>query len=147
MRLLICVAMLVFPLSAMAVYKCEQGKAGSGTKSVTYSDTPCQGGKSVVIDSSENTLSVVHETGDSRLAHQKEEARRLEQERHRREAQQDKEAMKFARANAAKKKTCARLAQKQKWREEDAAKAVGKNAERARLTARRAAEAYQLECG
>lgn len=146
MRLLICLAMLICPLSAMALYKCEPGKTGSGEKTVTYSDTPCRAGKSVLIDPAENTVSVVHESGDSRLEWQKEEARRLESARHRREAQQDKEAMKMARAHAARQKTCARLAQQQKWREEDAAMAAGKAAERARLRARRAAEAYQLEC-
>lgn len=147
MRLLICLAILVCPLSAMAVYKCEPAKTGNAGKSVTYSDTPCQDGKSVPIDPSRNTVSVVHDSGDSRLERQKEEARRLERARHRREAQQDKEAMKSAKAYAARQKTCARLAQQQKWREEDASMAAGKAADRARLKARRAAEAYQLECG
>lgn len=147
MRLLICLVLFACPLSAMAVYKCETGKAGGAERSVTYSDTPCPSGKSTAIDPASNTVSVVHESADSRLAQQKEELRRLEHGRHQREMQEDKASQKRARAYAARQKKCARLAQQQKWREEDAAMSAGKTTHRAQLKARRAAETYQLECG
>lgn len=146
MRLLICLVLFTLPLSAMAVYKCETGKADGSQRSVTYSDTPCHGGKSTAIDPASNTVSIVHEAGEPGNVQRKEELRRLESARHRREAQEDKAAQKTARTVATRQRQCARLAQQQKWREEDAAMAAGKSADHARRRARRAAEAYRLEC-
>jgi hypothetical protein len=146
MRLLICLVLFACPLSALAVYKCESVQAGRPGRAVTYSDTPCPDGKSSAIDTSFNTVGPEPASADSRLERQKEEVRHLERARHRREAQEDKEAQKAAQARAARHKQCAKLAQQQKWREEDAAMAAGKRADRARLKARRLAEAYQLEC-
>lgn len=147
MRLLICLVLFACPLSALAVYKCESGQAGNRTRVVSYSDTPCPAGKSTVLDTSFNSVSPTPDAADSRLEQQKEELQRLERIRHRREAQEDKEARKAARVWAVRQKKCAKLAQQQRWREEDAAIAVGKAADRARLKARRSGEAYQLECG
>lgn len=147
MRLLICLVLFACPLSALAVYKCESVQAGSRTRVVSYSDSPCPEGKSTVLDTFSSSASPTPETADSRLERQKEELQRLERIRHRREAQEDKEARKAARVWAVRQKKCAKLAQQQRWREEDAAIAVGKAADRARLKARRSGEAYQLECG
>jgi hypothetical protein len=146
MRLLICLMLCSCPLSAMAMYKCEIGQAGSTERKVTYSDTPCQAGKSTTIEPSQNALSIVHESNDTQLQKQKEELHRLERERHRREVQEDKAAQKSAKAYAARQKQCSKLALQQKWHEEDASMATGKTADRAKLRARRSAESYHAEC-
>ncbi|RJG00740.1 DUF4124 domain-containing protein [Noviherbaspirillum sedimenti] len=141
MRLLISLLLLACPLPALAIYKCETGGA------VSYRDTPCPGGKSSTIDTAHNTVGPEPQSADPALERQKMELQQLEQTRHRREARDDKAAQKAAKARAARQKKCDGLAQRQKWREEDASMAVGKTAEKARLKARRMAEAYQLECG
>lgn len=144
MRLLIPLLLLACHFPAMAVYKCEtQGKSG---RTVSYSDLPCQAGKSSTIAIERTTGGPAPEDAETRLERQKEQLQRLERARHRREAQEQKTAQKLAKARAARQKKCAALALRQKWREEDAAMAHGKAADKARLKARRTAEAYQLEC-
>lgn len=140
MRLLISLLLLACPFSAMAVYKCESGR------SVSYSDMPCTGGKSSTIDTAHNSVGPEAAAENPGLESQKTTLQQLERTRHRREAREEKQAQKIARVRAARQKKCAGLAQRQKWREEDAAQAVGKTAERTRLKARRMAEAYRLEC-
>lgn len=141
MRLLISLLLLACSFPAMAVYKCETGR------SVSYSDIPCTGGKSSTLDTAHNTVGPEPEAAENPgLERQKTTLQQLERTRHRREAREEKEAQKIARVRAARQKKCAGLAQRQKWREEDAAQAVGKTAERTRLKARRMAEAYRLEC-
>ncbi len=144
MRLLILLLLIACHFPAMAVYKCET--AGKSGRVVSYSDLPCQAGKSSSVNTSYNTVGPGQDAADVQLERQKAELQRLEQARHRREAQDEKAAQKLARARAARQKKCATLALKQKWREEDAAMAVGKAADKARLKARRMAESYQLEC-
>jgi len=141
MRLLISLMLLACPLPALALYKCETGRA------VSYSDMPCPGGKSSTIDTSYNTVGPSPGADDPGLQRQKEQLQQLEQSRHRREAKEEKAAQKAEKARAAREKKCAGLAQRQKWREEDAAMAVGRSADKVRLKARHMAEAYRLECG
>ena len=141
MRLLISLLLFTCSLPALAVYKCEAG----GT--VSYSDLPCSTGKSSVIGTGHNTIGIEPAPADARLEQQKAELQRLQETRRRREAQDEKTAQKMAKARAAQQKKCAKLTLQQKWREEDAAMAVGKSAEKARQKARRMAEAVQLECG
>lgn len=141
MRLLLSFVLIACPLPALAVYKCEDGRA------VTYGDTPCRSGKSSMIDTGPNTVGAAPAPDDTRLEQQKADLQRLQEMRHRREAREEKAAQKVARARAIQDKKCAKLTLQQKWREEDAAMAVGKTTEKARLKARRMAETVQLECG
>lgn len=147
MRLLICLVLFACPLSALAAYKCETVQPGSRARVVSYGDTPCRDGQSTTVETDFNTAAPQAESADPRLAQQKAELHRLERLRHRREARDELKAQKIARIHAARQQKCARLAQRQKWREEDAFMAAGKAADRARLKARRSAEAYRLECG
>ncbi|QAU34749.1 DUF4124 domain-containing protein [Janthinobacterium sp. 17J80-10] len=141
MRLLISFVLLACPLPALAIYKCETGRT------VSYGDTPCASGKSSTIATGPAGANMAPAPADFRLDEQRAELRRLQDARHRREAQDDKAAQKALRARAAKQKKCAKLTLQQKWREEDAAMAVGKAYEKARVKARRMAEEVQLECG
>lgn len=140
MRLLMSFVLLVCPMPALAIYKCETGGA------VSYSDAPCRSGKSSTIMTGSMGNGMVSVPADSRLEEQKAELQRLQDARQRREAQDEKAAQKIIRAHAAKQRKCAKLRLQQKWREEDAAMAAGKASERARLKARRMAEALELEC-
>lgn len=141
MLLLMSFVLLACPLPALAIYKCETG----GT--VSYSDAPCSSGKSRKIMTDNMGDGTTSGPAESRLEEQKAELQRLQEARYRREAQDEKAAQKIIRAHAAKQKKCAKLKLQQKWREEDAALAAGKASERARLKARRMAEAMTLECG
>lgn len=141
MRLLISLLLLACPLPALAIYKCETGRT------VSYSDTPCRSGKSSMIDPGHAGGGFEPVAEDPRLEQQKAELQRLQNARHRREAQEEKAAQKLLKARAARQKKCAKLTLQQKWLEEDAALAVGKATEKARLKARRKAEAVHLECG
>lgn len=141
MRLLISFLLLACPLPALAIYKCETGRT------VSYSDSPCRSGKSSTIDTGHAGGGIEPVAEDPRLEQQKAELQRLQAARHRREAQEEKAAQKMLKARAARQKKCAKLTLQQKWLEEDAAMAVGKATEKARLKARRKAEAVHLECG
>lgn len=141
MRLLISFVLLACPLPALAIYKCETGRT------VSYSDTPCLSGKSSMIATGQAAGGIEPVPVDPRLEQQKAELQRLQNARQRREAQEEKAAQKMLKAHATKQKKCAKLTLQQKWREEDAAMAVGKAGEKARLKARRMAEAVHLECG
>lgn len=127
-------------LHAHALYKCEaQGK-------VSYADTPCAGGKPLNLDEQPAASADAAEAAQ-RHARNKSELKRLEDTRRKRDAQDEKEQLRLARANRAKTKKCATLAQRQKWAQEDAAQASGKSAGKATVKARRAAETFELECG
>lgn len=128
-----------FSAPALAVYKCEiDGK-------VVYRDSPCAGGKELDIDAAPAKNGSV--STQEQLARDKAKAARLESERHRREAREAREQNLAARRAAARQKKCDSLALRTKWAEDDAIKASGKAAERARIKARHAAEKYELECG
>lgn len=127
-------------LPAFAAYKCESnGK-------VTYSDTPCLGGK-------QSELAGNAAVSEQEAAHARQEAKRekaelkqLEKDRHKQEAVEEKQAKFAARDAARKNNKCALLAQRVKWSEEDASHAAGKFAEKAKRKARRTAESYELQC-
>ncbi len=141
MRLLTALFLLAAPLPALAIYKCEN--AGK----VSYSDMPCTGNRTSTITTDHNTIGPGPAGDDARLERQKDELARMQRARHQREAREETAARKAAKAYAAHEKKCAALAQRKKWREEDAAMATGKKVARARLLARRMGEKYQLECG
>lgn len=128
-----------FSAPALAIYKCEiDGR-------VVYRDSPCAGGKELNIDAASATTG--SGSAQQQLARDKAKATRLESERHRREVREVREQNLAARKAAARQKKCDSLALRTKWAEDDAIKASGKAAERARIKARRAAEKQALECG
>lgn len=137
--LLPCLFFLVLS-PAMAAYKCETGK------SISYSDTPCPGGKQLTTDSTAINPTDVAQA-KQRAEREKQELTTLEHARHQREASEEKEQKKTAKKIADKKKKCAALAQKRQWSEEDAARASVKSEAKAKRKARRAAEKYEMECG
>jgi len=138
MRLMLIAALVLSAMPALAAYKCE---AGGKT---TYGDAPCAGGKAIDISDPASPS----EASNVRLqtAQENRKVKQLENARHKREAIDEREQRHVARAYAAKKHKCASLAQRRDWSHEDAAKAVGKAAIKARLRARRADQKFQLEC-
>lgn len=124
---------------ALAAYKCESAQG------LTYSDTPCPGGKQVVLDQG-SVNAADSKQALQRAAQEKKELKELESARHKREANEEKEQKKTAKQVAAQRKKCSALAQKRKWSEEDAASAPLKSTEKAKRKARRATEKYELEC-
>jgi hypothetical protein len=125
------------PVSAFAIYKCE----GNGT--VTYSDSPCPGGKPLDIGSiPPSDLADARRRADQ----EKQALSRIENERRKQEVREEKERRKSARARAALERKCAALERRRKWAAEDAASAAGKSAEKAKRKARRAEELFDAEC-
>ncbi len=122
---------------AFAIYKCE---SDHGT---VYSDTPCPNAKLVNINSA-----VPADADDARrqAAKEKKSLKQLEDARHKAERIDEKDRQRAARAQAASRKACAKLALRKKWADEDAASATGKSADKARRKARRAEEYFQTEC-
>lgn len=142
MRCLLLISLLLALHSpAFATYKCaSDGK-------ITYSDHPCQNGKSSELDDTENKPS---ETDIAKARQQnveeKNKLKQLETARHKREAQQEKREQQIQKAVDARNKKCDSLVQKKEWAEEDVRRATGANLERAKLKARRATEKYKLAC-
>lgn len=103
---------------------------------------PCAGGHRLDLDAAPPP------DIDSRrqLVQEKAELKQLENARHKQEAKGAKEGQRATRAFAVKQKKCATLARRQKWANEDAARATLKTAEKAKRKARRAEEVYQAEC-
>jgi len=128
-----------FSMPALAIYKCES----AGT--TTYSEAPCPGGKLMDLGDMPNEADAPKSS--QQTAKEKKELARLENARHKSEAAEEKVKRQAARAAAARERKCASLAQRKNWLQEDAAKASGKSAEKAKLKARRMAEKYRLECG
>jgi hypothetical protein len=139
--LLLLIALLSFSAPALAVYKCEA--AGK----VVYSDTPCHDGGGNM-----KKLEIAAPLSDSESAQQratqnKKELHQLETDRRKQEAKDDKVRQRAHKVQQAKKKKCDDLALRSKWAREDAAQAAGKSREKAKRTAERADEKYQVACG
>lgn len=138
LRLLLIGLLATASVPALAVYKCQAGG------SVTYSDTPCPGAKELKLDT--QPLGSASRS-EKQVAEDKKTLMRLERERRRDDAEQEKDRRRTAKARAAEKKKCASLARREQWAREDAASALGKTAEKAKLRARRATQQYEEECG
>ena len=138
LRVLLMAVIVAFSMPALAAYKCQ---AGGKT---TYSDAPCPGGK--VIDVSDPASASEATKIRQQTAQENKKVKQLESARHKREAIDEREQQRVAHSYAARKHKCASLAQRQGWAHEDAAKAVGKAAAKAKLRARRADEKFQLAC-
>ena len=139
LRVLLIAVLVSLSAPALAVYKCETGDK------TTYSETPCPGAKEIDISDPASPSEAARIRQQTEQENKK--IKELESARHKREAKEEKEQQRAARANAAAKKKCAALEQRRNWSHEDAAKASGKAAEKAKLKARRADEKLQLECG
>lgn len=137
MRRLLCILLLsASALPAWAAFKCDEGGA------TVYSDVPCPGAEPFKLDKSGRPPS----DAAKQLEKDKKELREMQRSRRRQEARLDKEQQRAARSAAVVERRCVRLARELRWAEQDAAAAAGKRAARARLKARRAAEAYQETC-
>jgi hypothetical protein len=128
-------------MPALAAYKCESGGK------TTYSDTPCQQGKTTQLA---NHAAPVNKADAERETRQNAERKKtvaaMEKTRHQREAAEEKEQQRIAARKAKLHRKCADLALKKKWAEEDASHAAGKAAEKERKKARRITEKYVLTC-
>lgn len=138
MQPMLLLVLLAISTPALAIYKCES--AGR----VVYSDMPCPGGKPLDLD-------IASPSGDPTDAQQqaqqdKRELQRIENAKQKEYAADERERRSLQKRNASRQKKCADLALRRKWAEEDAASAHPKSAERAKRTARRAAEKHEQEC-
>ncbi|MDC8756628.1 DUF4124 domain-containing protein [Janthinobacterium fluminis] len=131
-------AALGAPAGAQTVYKC------SADGKVSYGAAPCASGKSVELNVA--PAPQPSSADAATLARHKKTADRLEADRLRREAQEDREQARAAQAGAARRKKCAALALQHKWAVEDARAASDRQADKAKVKARRSAEKLALEC-
>ncbi len=135
MKTVIVVAALLLPLSASAVYRCEQhGQA-------VYTDLPCDG-RTLEVD----PQPAPQRDSDDRLRRERTEAGRLQKLREQRERQDQQIRDLAARGAAARERKCRSLSLQLKWREEDLRIATLDKAEKARVRLRRAAEKFDAEC-
>ena len=75
------------------------------------------------------------------------ESAALEKTRRARDAVDDRAADRSAQKADVQRRKCAKLALNKQWADDDARRAIGTQADSARLRATRAAEALALECG
>ncbi len=135
MKCFLLLAALLSPVSALAVYRCEQnGK-------ITYTDFPCAG-REVEITRSASAP----QADDDRLRRERGEVGRLQKLREQRERQDQQIRDLAARGAAAREKKCRSLALQQKWREEDLRESTLDKADKARTRLRRAQEKFDSEC-
>lgn len=139
LRVLLIAVLVALSAPALAAYKCESGGK------TTYSEKPCPGGKAIDISDPASPSEATKIRQQTEQENKK--VKQLENARHKREATEEREQKRAARANAVKKSKCASLEQRKNWSREDAAKATGRAAEKAKLKARRADEKFQLQCG
>lgn len=129
------VAALLSPISAFAVYRCEQHG------SITYTDMPCAGSE---LEITRSTAS--QDTNDDRLKRERSEVGKLQKLREQRERQDQQIRDLAARGAAAREKKCRSLALQVKWREEDVREFTLDKAQKARTRLRRAQEKFDAEC-
>lgn len=135
MKCFLLLVALLSPVSALAVYRCEQnGK-------ITYTDFPCAG-REVEITRSASAP----QADDDRLRRERGEVGRLQKLREQRERQDQQIRDLAARGAAAREKKCRSLALQQKWREEDLRESTLDKADKARTRLRRAQEKFDSEC-
>ncbi len=143
LKILVLAFLVSLSASALAINKCEaDGK-------ISYSDSPCGNGKAIKFEEPPRSSPLSPDVANARqkAARDKNELMRLENERQQREGQEVKERRKLAQVDAVKRKKCVEMSLQRKWAEEDAAAASGKSAEKAKRTASRKAEKFQIECG
>jgi hypothetical protein len=126
---------LLVPLSASAIYRCEQ------QGSIIYTEFPCAG-REVPITSS----APAPKNNDALLKHERSEVARLQRLREQRERQDQQIRDLAARGAAAREKKCRSLALQVKWREEDVRESTLDKAQKAITRLRRAQEKFDAEC-
>lgn len=123
---------------AMAVYRCDaDGK-------ISYTDAPCAGGERIQV---EVTSAKATEAAQRRVTNEKNQLAEIERAAAKLATENAKAQRRAARANAAERKRCDKLALRSKWTEEEASVAKGKSLEKALRKAQRAQEQYERECG
>lgn len=123
------------------VYKCT---AGGRT---TYADRPCTTGRATELPPA--PAGIRPEGADAvatRDARTLVELEKLRIAREREQARNDRADAREARAAAARRKTCARLALRRKWAEEDVARTHGSARAAAERRLARARDAMAVEC-
>lgn len=143
-QLLVSLSLLLLLLvgsPASAAFKCVQNG------SISYSDQPCPAGTSKALAPPDGVSTDEARRARERAKTQANELARIERAAQREALETQRTEHRLAGTAATKKRSCARLAQQGKWREEDAAHANARSMEKARRNARRAAEKYALECG
>jgi len=123
--------------TAGTIYKCLEGGKPH------YSDHPC--GKSAVALKVEGPASPDPEML-ARLERERSLVQGIEGERAAREEQEARAAVRAQRAAAGLKRRCDKLRLQNRWALEDSARAGRDEVEKARIKARRQAEALALEC-
>lgn len=123
--------------AAGTIYKCQEGGRTS------YHDQPC--GHTAVALKVQTTPAPAPEAL-ARLARERALLQEIEDARMQREEQAAREAVRTQRAAAAAKRRCDKLRLQHKWADEDVRRAGRDEAERARIKARRQAEALAVEC-
>jgi hypothetical protein len=132
---LLLLAALLSPLSALAVYRCEQ------QGHVTYTDFPCPG-RELDIPRSPPPA----QDSNDHLKRERSEVGRLQKLREQRERQDQQIRDLAARGAAAREKKCQSLALQVKWREEDVRDSTMDKSQKARTRLRRAQEKFEAEC-
>jgi hypothetical protein len=135
MKICLLWAALLVPLSANAIYRCEQ------QGSIIYTEFPCAG-REVPITSS----APAPKNNDALLKHERSEVARLQRLREQRERQDQQIRDLAARGAAAREKKCRSLALQVKWREEDVRESTLDKAQKAITRLRRAQEKFDAEC-
>jgi len=110
---------------------------------MTYTDRPC-GTQTLTLHADTSPRS--SGSPDDSLRHEKAEIARLQKLREQRERQEQLIRDLAARGAAAQERKCKSLALQLRWREEDLRDANLKEARKARVRARRAAEKLAQEC-
>ena len=141
MKILTGILCLLLCGPAAAINKCRIDGVTS------YSDRPCPDGTGRPLALPGNGAAADAKQARDRARRDREALARLEaaNERDAREAQKARQQQ--ARVAASRNRTCTALARQRQWREEDAARATLKSAEKAKRLARRAAEKYSAQCG
>ncbi len=135
MKICLLWAALLVPLSANAIYRCEQ------QGSIIYTEFPCAG-REVPITSSAPSP----QNNDALLKHERGEVARLQRLREQRERQDQQIRDLAARGAAARDRKCRSLALQVKWREEDVRESTLDKAQKAITRLRRAQEKFDAEC-
>lgn len=135
MKIFLLLFLLLGPMSAYAVYRCEsQGK-------VSYSDLPCNG-RALELSSQPAAPS----RDDDAMKHERSEVSRLQKLREQRERQDQQIRDLAARGAAARERKCRSLVLQVKWRQEDVRESTLDKAQKAKVRLRRAEEKFDSEC-
>jgi len=135
MKIFLLLFLLLGPMNAYAVYRCEsQGN-------VSYSDLPCNGR---ALDLSSQPAAPSRD--DDAMKRERGEVSRLQKLREQRERQDQQIRDLAARGAAARERKCRSLALQVKWRQEDVRESTLDKAQKAKVRLRRAEEKFDSEC-